>query len=72
MENIGVASPLLAIKVFLRNSIAKAEMQVWQKLNNNQDKTDSTMIKMMQNLHNNLHEYFHIGSVKDDGGFEPL
>jgi hypothetical protein len=56
----------------LRNSIAKAEMQVWQKLNNNQDKTDSTMIKMMQNLHNNLHEYFHIGSVKDDGGFEPL
>ncbi len=72
MENIGVASPLLAIKVFLRNSIAKAEMQVWQKLNNNQDKTDSTMIKMMQNLHNNLHEYFHIGSVKDGGGFEPL
>ena len=65
MENIGVASPLLAIKVFLRNSIAKAEMQVWQKLNNNQDKTDSTMIKMMQNMHNNLHEYFNIGEIKE-------
>ena len=74
MENIGVASPLLAIKVFLRNSVAKAEMEVWQKMNNKTDKTDSYMIKMMQNLHNNLHEYFHIGSVEEklQGGFEPL
>jgi hypothetical protein len=74
MENIGVASPLLAIKVFLRNSVAKAEMEVWQKMNNKADKTDSYMIKMMQNLHNNLHEYFHIGNVeeKQQGGFEPL
>ena len=65
MENIGVASPLLAIKVFLRNSVAKAEMEVWQKMNNKADKTDSYMIKMMQNLHNNLHEYFHIGNVEE-------
>ena len=72
MENIGVASPLLAIKVFLRNSIAKAEMEVWHRINNKQDKTDSYMIKMMQNMHNNLHEYFHIGDVESKGGFEPL
>jgi S1-C subfamily serine protease len=73
MENIGVASPLKAIKVFLRNSIAKAEMQVWQKMNNNEDKTDSIMIKMMQNLHKNLHKYFKIGGSKEtDVNFEPL
>ena len=73
MENIGVASPLIAIKVFLRNSIASSEMKVWQKLNNNQDKTDTTMIKMMQNLHKNLHQYFKIGARKDSSIiFEPL
>ena len=73
MENIGVASPLLAIKVFLRNSIAKAEMQVWRKMNNNEDKTDSNMIKMMQNFHKNLHEHFKVGNVKENNiDFEPL
>lgn len=73
MENIGVASPLMAIKVFLRNSIAKAEMQVWQKMNNNEDKTSSTMIKMMHDLHRNLHQYFKVGDMKDgEINFEEL
>jgi len=72
MENVAVASPLLSIKVFLRNSIAKAEMEVWQKVNGNNDKTDSYMIKMMQKMHKGLHEYFHIGSNKKEEVFEPL
>ena len=68
MENIGVASPLVAIKVFLRNSIAKAEMTVWSRLNKGADKTDTTMNKMMQNIHKRLHEYFAVDSVDNKRG----
>ena len=67
MENIGVASPLMAIKVFLKNSIAQAEMKVWSRMNKNVDKTDVQMLKMSQELHKKMSEYFHIQSVKDMG-----
>ncbi len=72
MENIGVASPLMAIKVFLKNSIAQAEMKVWAKMNKNVDKTDVQMLKMSQELHKKMSEYFHIQSVKNmEGVFSP-
>jgi S1-C subfamily serine protease len=67
MENIGVASPLMAIKVFLKNSIAQAEMKVWARMNKNVDKTDVQMLKMSQELHKKMSEYFHIQSVKNMG-----
>ena len=65
MENIGVASPLMAIKVFLKNSIAQAEMKVWSKINKNVDKTDTQMLEMSQKLHKKMSEYFHIMNVKN-------
>jgi S1-C subfamily serine protease len=67
MENIGVASPLMAIKVFLKNSIAQAEMKVWSRMNKSVDKTDVQMLKMSQELHKKMSEYFHIQSVKNMG-----
>ena len=67
MENIGVASPLMAIKVFLKNSIAQAEMKVWARMNKNVDKTDVQMLEMSQKLHKKMSEYFHIQSVKNMG-----
>ena len=33
MENIGLSSPLIAIKVFLKKSIAMGEMKLWEKTN---------------------------------------
>jgi S1-C subfamily serine protease len=73
MENIGVASPLMAIKVFLKNAIAQAEMKVWSKMNKNVDKTDTQMLKISQEIHKKLSEYFHIKSVKNMGDlFSPL
>ena len=33
MENVGLSSPLVAIKVFLKKAIAKGEMQLWEEGN---------------------------------------
>jgi len=33
IENVGLSSPLVAIKVFLKKSIAKGEMELWHKQN---------------------------------------
>jgi S1-C subfamily serine protease len=63
MENIGVASPLMALKVFLKNSIAKAEMNRWQKMNKGVDKTKTTTSTIMKNIHSSLHKYFHLPAV---------
>ena len=67
MENIGVASPLVALKVFLRNSIVKAEMKQWQKMNKSVDKTVTTTTDMIKYMHESLSKYFHISPVKNNG-----
>ena len=33
MENVGLSSPLVAIKIFLKKAIAKGEMELWEKSN---------------------------------------
>ena len=33
MENIGLSSPLVAIKIFLKKSIALGEMKLWEESN---------------------------------------
>ena len=33
IENVGLSSPLVAIKVFLKKAIAKGEMQLWEEGN---------------------------------------
>jgi len=67
MENIGVAAPLIAVKVFLRNSITKVEMNNWQKINKGVDRTDITTSKMMNYFHSSLSEYFDIPAVNSIG-----
>ena len=42
MENVGLSSPLIAIKVFLKKSIAHGEMKLWEE--NNNPKKDTTII----------------------------
>jgi len=63
MENIGVASPLIAVKVFLKKSIAQAEMKVWNTLNKGVDKTSIITTKKLEELQSKLDKYFHIPSV---------
>ena len=63
MENIGVASPLVAIKVFLKNSITKAEMGVWSLANKNNDKTSTSMTREFQRLQKKLDDFFIIPTV---------
>ena len=40
MENIGLSSPLVAIRIFLKKSIARGEMKLWEETNRlNKDTT---------------------------------
>jgi len=43
MENIGLSSPLVAIKIFLKKSVARGEMKMWEE--NNTPKVDTTIIR---------------------------
>ena len=43
MENIGLSSPLVAIKIFLKKSIALGEMKLWEE--NNVPKVNTTIIR---------------------------
>jgi S1-C subfamily serine protease len=43
MENVGLSSPLVAIKIFLKKSIARGEMKLWEE--NNTPKKDITTIR---------------------------
>ena len=44
IENVGLSSPLVAIRVFLKKAIAKGEMQLWE--NNNQPKLNTQVDRL--------------------------
>ena len=44
IENVGLSSPLVAIKIFLKKSIAKGEMEIWEK--NNTPKVDTQVDRL--------------------------
>jgi|21_taG_2_1085346.scaffolds.fasta_scaffold00269_7 S1-C subfamily serine protease len=67
MENIGVASPLIAVKVFLKKSIAKAEMDIWSLANKGNDKTSTTMTEKYQRLEKRLDDFFNIPRIRRFG-----
>jgi S1-C subfamily serine protease len=56
MENVGLSSPLVAIKVFLKKAIARGEMKLWE--NENQPgvntQIDRVWIQKMQHKLNKL------------------
>lgn len=57
MENIGLSSPLVAIKVFLKKSIALGEMQLWEQ-NNRPAKGKTTIGRWMRDLNIKLQSHF--------------
>jgi hypothetical protein len=57
IENVGLSSPLVAIKVFLKKSIAKGEMMLWEK--NNKPKVDSQVDRIwIQEMKSKINDVF--------------
>ena len=57
MENVGLSSPLVAIKVFLKKAIAKGEMQLWER--DNQPKLDTQVDRIwIQKMKAKLNKVF--------------
>ena len=56
IENVGLSSPLVAIKVFLKKAIARGEMQLWQQGNTPRLNTqiDRVWIQEMQSKLNDV------------------
>tara|TARA_B100000214_G_scaffold351423_1_gene305817 strand:- start:206 stop:1018 length:813 start_codon:yes stop_codon:yes gene_type:complete len=57
MENIGLSSPLVAIRVFLKKAIAKGEMQLWEE--GNQPRLNTQVDRLwIQQMNSKLQETF--------------
>lgn len=56
IENVGLSSPLVAIRVFLKKAVAKGEMEIWEKTNKPQPNTqvDRLWIKEMKSQINDV------------------
>jgi S1-C subfamily serine protease len=57
IENVGLSSPLVAIKVFLKKSIAKGEMQLWERSIHPKINTQVDRL-WIQNMQTKLNEVF--------------
>jgi len=57
IENVGLSSPLVAIKVFLKKSIIKGEMKLWEKLNKPEVNTQINRI-LTKNMKTKINEVF--------------
>ena len=60
IENVGLSSPLVAIRVFLKKSIAKGEMELWEKSRKSSGTDRQTIIERswMQKMKTKLSEVF--------------
>lgn len=57
IENVGLSSPLVAIKVFLKKAIAKGEMEIWQR--DNSPKLNTQIDRLwIEKMRLNLNEVF--------------
>ncbi len=57
IENVGLSSPLVAIKVFLKKSIAMGEMRLWEK--NNEPRVNTQVDRLwIQKMKTKLNEVF--------------
>jgi S1-C subfamily serine protease len=57
IENVGLSAPLVAIKIFLKKSIAKGEMEIWEK--NNKPKVDKQVDRLwIQEMKSKLNQVF--------------
>ena len=58
IENVGLSSPLVAIKVFLKRSIARGEMNLWEKNNHPPTNKSVERLWIQQRLKDKLEEVF--------------
>jgi hypothetical protein len=57
IESVGLSSPLVAIKVFLKKSIAKGEMLLWE--SNNKPSVNTQIDRLwIQNMKAKLNDVF--------------
>ena len=57
IENVGLSSPLVALKVFLKKAIARGEMQLWE--TNNTPKINTQVDRIwIQQMQHKLDEVF--------------
>ena len=57
LENVGLSSPLVAIKVFLKKAIAKGEMELWEQ--GNQPRLNTQVDRLwIQKMKANLNDIF--------------
>jgi|TARA_R110002074_G_scaffold261739_3_gene433993 hypothetical protein len=57
IENVGLSAPLIAIKIFLKKSIAKGEMMLWEKTN--EPKVNTQIDRLwIQKMKSKLNEVF--------------
>lgn len=57
IEHVGLSSPLVAIKIFLKKSIAKGEMEIWEKDNKPQPNTQTDRL-WIQEMRTKLDQVF--------------
>ena len=57
IENVGLSSPLAAIKIFLKKSIAKGEMELWEEINR-PAKGKTTIGRWLKDLNIKLQSHF--------------
>ena len=57
----------MAVKIFLKKSIAKAEMASWNSANKGSDKTTTTTTKQFQRLNKRLNEFFNLPPARNFG-----
>jgi hypothetical protein len=63
MESVGLSSPLIAIKIFLKKSIAIGEMKLWENINKPRVNTQIDRV-WMENMKTKLEQTFGVSKQK--------
>jgi S1-C subfamily serine protease len=58
LENAGLASPLIAVRMFLTKAIAQGEMDIWQRENKGKDRTTTQEAKMWEDFKHTIGPHF--------------
>ena len=67
MENVGVATPLSALKVFLKDSIAKEEKRLWKIENISMEEPMTTLSIVIKSIRSLINKYFYSPTVNLSG-----
>ena len=67
MENVGVATPLSALRVFLKDSIAKEEKRLWKIENISMEEPMTTLSIVIKSIRSLINKYFYSPTVNLSG-----